>query len=109
LSPSPAANAPAISAAPGVDHAMVMGALVVYAKKNVVNPMPKHTARSPLEICPSVAPRFCIIAMTMTNELKKPTKPVVIPAMADIVPCEDTGLGYRILLTSVVYLYIHLM
>src|SRR5690625_2893163 len=33
LSPSPAAKAPAMSAAPGVDQAMVMGALVVYAKK----------------------------------------------------------------------------
>src|SRR5699024_9210755 len=96
----------AISAAPGVDHAMVMGALVVYAKKKVVNPMPKHTARSPLEICPSVAPRFCIIAITMTNELKKPTKPVVIPAMADRVPCEAPGLGNRIPSQTVVYPYI---
>ena len=33
LSPSLAAKAPAMSAAPGVDQAMVMGALVVYAKK----------------------------------------------------------------------------
>ena len=31
--------------------------------------------------------------MTMTNELKKPTSPVVIPAIADNEPCDAPGLG----------------
>ena len=36
------------------------------------------------------------MAMTMTNEPKKPTKPAAIPAMTDKTPCEAPGLGKRI-------------
>lgn len=42
----------------------------------------------------------------MTNELKKPTKPVVIPAMADNEPCEAPDLGNPIPTLLALTLYI---
>lgn len=70
----------ASSAAPGVDHATVIGSRVVRERTTELRPMRIVTASSPLAACSWVAPTAVRPCRTTTKALVKPTSAVTTPA-----------------------------
>ena len=79
----PPSTAPVVtrSAAPGVDHATVMGMRVHPARMTVPTPMRTVTAMSPLDACAVVAPTAVSPVRTTTNELVDATRDETTPAV----------------------------
>ncbi|GAA8849432.1 hypothetical protein DUHN55_29840 [Helicobacter pylori] len=71
----------ASNAAPGVDHATVMGSRVVRERTIELRPMRIVTASSPLAACACVAPTAVSPCRTTTKALVKPTSTVTTPAV----------------------------
>ena len=69
------------NAAPGVDHAMLIGILVRRLKKIPLNPIATATAVSPDAACDCVAPTAKNPFTTIANELAKPTNDASEPAV----------------------------
>ena len=69
------------SAAPGVDHAAVIGIRYRHASTTHASPIVTQSARSPLAACAGVAPTARRPVSTTTKELVNPTSAVTIPAV----------------------------
>jgi hypothetical protein len=78
----------AISATPGVDHAVMTGIFVRHDSHAVSNAMARHSAVTQLAVCNCVAPTAPAAAMTMASV---PPKPTIAATKA------DTGMDMRIL------------
>src|SRR3546814_16302303 len=70
----------ASSAAPGFDHAIVIGTLSRHEKNTVPRPIVRQRARRPEAAWSGEAPTAASPVSTTANELVNPTTPVTTPA-----------------------------
>jgi hypothetical protein len=68
-----------MSAAPGVDHAAVIGILVIIPKTMPATPIAMAPAINPLEACSGLAPTAIRPPTTTANELANPTTEAISP------------------------------
>ena len=81
--PNPPRGTPVVtsSAAPGVDHAILMGSRVRTLMSTASSPMITLAVSSPEAACVRSAPTARRPASTTVNELAKPTSAVITPAV----------------------------